>query len=173
MQTAGEVALENTHPFTRELWGRNWTYAHNGQLTGYKSLETGNFRPVGETDSEKPFAGCRMLFDGAPSAHPGNMAAVVKYIATLATELREKGVFNMLLSDGRYVMAFCSTNLFWITRRAPFGVATPFDQDVEIDFQERDTPNDVVTVTAAQPLTGNETGQKIMPASGCYFVRGP
>ena len=22
------------HPFTRELWGRNWTYAHNGQLTG-------------------------------------------------------------------------------------------------------------------------------------------
>ncbi|MBR7298836.1 class II glutamine amidotransferase, partial [Klebsiella pneumoniae] len=40
----GEVALENTHPFTRELWGRNWTYAHNGQLNGYKSLETGNFR---------------------------------------------------------------------------------------------------------------------------------
>jgi glutamine amidotransferase len=37
----GEVALENTHPFTRELWGRNWTYAHNGQLSGYKSLETG------------------------------------------------------------------------------------------------------------------------------------
>lgn len=54
----GEVALENTHPFTRELWGRNWTYAHNGQLSGYKSLETGNFRPVGETDSEKRSAGC-------------------------------------------------------------------------------------------------------------------
>ncbi|MGU4735775.1 class II glutamine amidotransferase, partial [Escherichia coli] len=33
----GRVALENTHPFTRELWGRNWTYAHNGQLKGYKS----------------------------------------------------------------------------------------------------------------------------------------
>ncbi|SQA97287.1 Uncharacterised protein [Cedecea neteri] len=42
----------------------------------------------------------------------------------------------MLLSDGRYVMAFCSTNLFWITRRAPFGVAKLLDQDVEIDFQE-------------------------------------
>ena len=55
----GEVALENTHPFTRELWGRNWTYAHNGQLTGYKSLETGNFRPVGETDSEKAFCARR------------------------------------------------------------------------------------------------------------------
>jgi glutamine amidotransferase len=49
----GIVALENTHPFTRELWGRNWTYAHNGQLR-YKSGD-GNFHPVGETDSEKAF----------------------------------------------------------------------------------------------------------------------
>jgi len=69
----------------------------------------------------------------------------------------------MLLSDGRYVMAFCSTNLFWITRRVPFGVAKLLDQDVEIDFQTETTPNDVVTVIATQPLTGNETWQKIMP----------
>lgn len=26
----GEVSLVNTHPFTREIWGRYWTYAHNG-----------------------------------------------------------------------------------------------------------------------------------------------
>lgn len=43
----GRVALENTHPFTRELWGRHWTFAHNGQLRGYRTLKTGNFRPVG------------------------------------------------------------------------------------------------------------------------------
>ncbi len=95
-----------------------------------------------------------------------------KYIASLATELREKGVFNMLLSDGRYVMAFCSTNLFWITRRAPFGVAKLLDQDVEIDFQKETTPNDVVTVIATQPLTGNETWQKIMPGEWALFCLG-
>ena len=116
------MALENTHPFTRELWGRNWTYAHNGQLSGYKSLETGNFRPVGETDSEKAFCWLLHKLTERYPRTPGNMTAVFKYIASLASELREKGVFNMLLSDGRYVMAFCSTNLFWITRRAPFGV---------------------------------------------------
>ncbi|VEA41906.1 putative glutamine amido transferase [Salmonella enterica subsp. enterica] len=66
----------------------------------------------------------------------------------------------MLLSDGRYVMAFCSTHLHWITRRAPFGVATLVDQDMEIDFSSQTTPNDVVTVIATQPLTGNETWQK-------------
>ncbi len=89
------------------------------------------------------------------------MAAVFKYIASLADELRQKGVFNMLLSDGRYVMAYCSTNLHWITRRAPFGVATLLDQDVEIDFSSQTTPNDVVTVIATQPLTGNETRQRL------------
>ena len=134
----GEVALENTHPFTRELWGRNWTYAHNGQLTGYKSLETGNFLPVGETDSEKAF--CWLL--------------------------------HKLTQDGRYVMAYCSTNLHWITRRAPFGVATLLDQDVEIDFSSQTTPNDVVTVIATQPLTGNETWQKIMPGEWRLFCLG-
>ena len=41
----GCVSLENTHPFTRELWGRYWTFAHNGQLTGYKKLPTGRHRP--------------------------------------------------------------------------------------------------------------------------------
>ncbi len=35
--------------------GKNWTYAHNGQLKGYQSLETGRFRAIGQTDSEKSF----------------------------------------------------------------------------------------------------------------------
>ncbi|MCC4748335.1 class II glutamine amidotransferase, partial [Escherichia coli] len=161
-----------THPFTRELWGRNWTYAHNGQLTGYKSLETGNFRPVGETDSEKAFCWLLHKLTQRYPRTPGNMAAVFKYIASLADELRAKGVFNMLLSDGRYVMAYCSTNLHWITRRAPFGVATLLDQDVEIDFSSQTTPNDVVTVIATQPLTGNETWQKIMPGEWRLFCLG-
>lgn len=100
------------------------------------------------------------------------MAAVFKYIASLVDELRQKGVFNMLLSDGRYVMAYCSTNLHWITRRAPFGVATLLDQDVEIDFSSQTTPNDVVTVIATQPLTGNETWQRLCQVNGAYFASG-
>ena len=33
--TQGRVALENTHPFVRELWGRYWVFAHNGDLKGF------------------------------------------------------------------------------------------------------------------------------------------
>ena len=162
----GEVALENTHPFTRELWGRNWTFAHNGQLKGYKSLETGNFRPVGDTDSEYAFCWLLHRLTQRYPRTPGNMTAMFRYVAELAGELRNKGVFNMLLSDGRYVMAF------WITRRAPFGVATLLDRDVEIDFQRETTPNDVVSVIATQPLTGNENWNRIAPGEWALFCLG-
>ena len=31
--TQGAVMLENSHPFMRRLWGQDWTFAHNGDLT--------------------------------------------------------------------------------------------------------------------------------------------
>ncbi|MDF7680077.1 class II glutamine amidotransferase [Enterobacteriaceae bacterium ESL0689] len=168
----GIVALENTHPFTRELWGRNWTYAHNGQLNDYESLATGKLQAIGETDSERAF--CWLLHGLAEhySGSPQDRMRVFRYIATLAGELCQKGVFNMLLSDGCYVMAFCSTSLYWITRRAPFGMATLIDRDVKIDFQQETTPNDVVSVIATQPLTGDETWNKIMPGEWALFYMG-
>jgi glutamine amidotransferase len=69
-------------------------------------------------------------------------------------------------------MGYCSTKLYWITRRAPFGKATLLDQDVEIDFQRQTTPDDVVTVIATQPLTGNETWHKIAPGESVLFRLG-
>jgi glutamine amidotransferase len=96
------------------------------------------------------------------------MKAMFKFVASLADQLRAKGVFNMLLSNGEFVMAYCSTNLHWITRRAPFGEAQLADADVTIDFYKETTPNDVVTMIATQPLTNNEQWQKI--ASGSYVL---
>ncbi|HSS40503.1 MAG TPA: class II glutamine amidotransferase, partial [Polyangia bacterium] len=29
-KTRGKASLENTHPFKRVLWGRDWVFAHNG-----------------------------------------------------------------------------------------------------------------------------------------------
>ncbi|MBK5074071.1 class II glutamine amidotransferase [Budviciaceae bacterium CWB-B4] len=165
----GAVALENTHPFTRELWGRNWTFAHNGQLKGYRSLKTPFFQPIGETDSEYAFCWILQQLKQRYPRRPSNWPAVFRFIASCADQLRKKGVFNMLLSDGHYVMAYCSTNLYWLTRRAPFGKATLLDEDVEIDFQRETTPNDIVTLIATQPLTGNEQWQKIPEGEFALF----
>lgn len=168
----GKVALENTHPFTRELWGKNWTFAHNGQLKDYRRLDTGNYHPIGETDSEYAFCWLLNQLTQCYPRRPRRWNTVFRFIAECADKLREKGVFNMLLSDGHYVMAYCSTNLHWITRRAPFGKATLVDESVEIDFDSQTTPDDVVTVITTQPLTSDEDWHKIEAGNFVLFQAG-
>ena len=53
--TQGAVSLQNCHPFVRELWGRYWVFAHNGDLKDFRPRLHGHFHPVGATDSEHAF----------------------------------------------------------------------------------------------------------------------
>ena len=64
-----------------------------------------------------------------------------------------------MLSNGDWLFTLCTSKLHWITRRAPFGPAVLSDIDLEIDFQQHTTRNDVVTVIATEPLTSNEQWQ--------------
>lgn len=164
----GRVSLENTHPFVREMWGRNWAFAHNGQLRGYRQLDTGPYRPIGETDSEYAFCWLLARLKARWPTTPRHWRSVFAYTAELATQLQQQGVFNLLLSDGRWLLACCSTQLHWITRRAPFGKATLIDQDIEIDFQKQTTDHDVVTVVATRPLT-SERWTAIPPGGFALF----
>lgn len=170
----GEVSLENTHPFTRELWGRYWTYAHNGQLSDYQDkFVVSRYRPVGDTDSELAFCWIlEQVVDKFGDTEPENMQEVYCYIATLANQIRKLGVFNMILSDGQHLMSYCSNNLCYITRRAPFGKAKLIDTDVVIDFDKETTPNDVVTVIATRPLTNNEQWHILQPGEWKLFRLG-
>jgi predicted glutamine amidotransferase len=169
----GGVKLENTHPFTREMWGRNWTFAHNGQLSAYKThLPVVSHLPVGETDSERAFCWLLDQLKLKYPKRPANMATAFRYVASLCGQLRDLGVFNMLLSDGLYVLAYCSNNLHWITRQAPFGKASLIDSDWIIDFQQETTDNDVVTVVATRPLTEEENWQKMQPGEFVLFKYG-
>ncbi|WP_095499297.1 class II glutamine amidotransferase [Paraferrimonas haliotis] len=169
----GRVCLENTHPFTRVLWGRYWTYVHNGQLSGYKqALQCEQFVPVGNTDSELAFCWIMEQLQKKYPKRPANIKSAFRYVAKLADELRQFGVFNMMLSDGNYIMSYCSNNLSWITRRAPFGKAQLIDADMVVDFDKETTPNDVVTVIATRPLTDNEQWQVMKPGQWCVFRQG-
>jgi predicted glutamine amidotransferase len=93
-------------------------------------------------------------------------------LSELALQLKSRGVFNMMLSDGVRLYCFCTTKLHWITRRAPFKKATLSDEDVIIDFKEVTTDKDVVTVIATQPLTHDETWQQMEEGELCVFEGG-
>ena len=69
--TQGKVELQNCHPFQRELWGRYWIFAHNGNLENFQPEGLEFFSPVGQTDSERAF--CYLLDwlrKAFPQGHP-------------------------------------------------------------------------------------------------------
>lgn len=154
----GRVCLENTHPFLRELWGRNWCFAHNGQLKGVKKLlKLQHYFPVGTTDSEHVF--CWMMdqiFERFGKNPPRRKEVLWNFIESLCLKATEYGVFNMLLSDSKVLYVFCTTKLVWLTRKAPFGRAKLVDGDMEVDFGKHNHPHEVITVIATAPLTDNE-----------------
>jgi len=169
--TQGQVALENTHPFVRELWGRYWVFAHNGDLKNFAPRLHGAFRPVGDTDSERAFC---WLMQELAKAHAG-----VPTIAELSATLREllpvlhaHGTFNLLLSNGQALWAHASTKLHWLQRRHPFCHATLADEDVSVDFARETTPNDRVVVVATEPLTTGEAWVAMAPGELQVFVDG-
>lgn len=170
---SGGVSLENTHPFTRQMWGRSWTYAHNGQLKSFRQeLPVALHIPVGETDSEHAF--CWILDQlhyefGQQEPEP---EVLFNFIASLSEKINPLGVFNLLLSNGDYLFCFCSNNLHWITRRAPFGKASLIDAEMVVDFQKETTNKDVVTVIATQPLTDDESWHKMKAGDWIVFRLG-
>ena len=169
--TQGGVALENTHPFARELWGRYWVFAHNGNLADYTPRLHASFRPVGQTDSERAFC---WLMQELAKAH-ASLPPVAELTATLRELARvpaAHGSFNFLLSNGQALWAHCSTRLHYLVRQAPFRSARLQDEDVSVNFAEATTPSDRVAVIVTEPLTLDETWAAFGPGELKVFVDG-
>jgi len=169
---SGPVALENTHPFQRELWGKTWVFAHNGQLkNGVRKQKLSRYRPVGSTDSE--FALCYILdqLQKQFTRYPAK-GALFSALHEHCLYLSKFGVFNILLSDSKYLYCYCTTKLGWICRRSPFGQARLKDHDMVVNFSDQTTPDDVVTVIATEPLTDNEDWTPIQPGELLVFHKG-
>ncbi|HEY2606454.1 MAG TPA: class II glutamine amidotransferase, partial [Paraburkholderia sp.] len=129
--TQGHILLENCHPFMRELWGRHWIFAHNGDLQAYAPELNGVYQPVGTTDSELAFCallqGLRKAFPGAQQPPLHELFAALE---TLTRDITQYGVFNFLMSNGQALFAHCSTHLHYLVRRWPFSTAHLVDADV-------------------------------------------
>jgi predicted glutamine amidotransferase len=162
--TQGVITLENCHPFVRELWGRYWVFAHNGDLQDFHPRLHGSFQPVGSTDSERAF--CWLMQELAKS-HAG-----VPSLRELTPRIASHGTFNFMLSNGQALWAHCSTNLFHVERRHPFSQAHLADEDMSIDFARNTTPQDRVAVVVTSPLTTNESWVQMAPGELKVFVDG-
>ncbi|OLP15546.1 class II glutamine amidotransferase [Leptolyngbya sp. 'hensonii'] len=154
--TVGPIQLENCHPFQRELWGRYWVFAHNGDLPDLQLENYPFYRPVGQTDSERAFC---LILNTLRQSFPDQKPPLAKLYLLLqqvTQTIARYGIFNYLLSDGEHLFAHCSTKLCYIVRQAPFAAAHLIDEDMTVDFQEVTTSEDRVAIIATTPLTDNE-----------------
>jgi predicted glutamine amidotransferase len=169
--TQGRVALENTHPFQRELWGRYWVFAHNGNLVDFDPRLHAAFKPVGQTDSERAF--CWLMQELAKAhADVPSIEELSHTLRELMPQLNRHGSFNMLLSNGQALWAHGSTHLHYLLRAHPFGQARLSDEDLSVDFARHTTAQDRVAVIATEPLTRDEDWVAIAPGELKVFVGG-
>lgn len=170
--TQGKITLENSHPFIRELWGRQWIFAHNGDLHDFHPRLSGQFTPVGNTDSELAF--CYLLEHLVQKfgyVEP-SVQDVFHALEEISPTIAEHGTFNFCLSNGQALYSYATTKLHWIVREYPFQPARLIDIDVEVDFSQVTTPEDRVAVITTEPLTDNEAWFAYTPGEMILFQDG-
>jgi glutamine amidotransferase len=117
----------DTHPFSRELNGREYCFAHNGTLTGhFWERPLGRFRPIGHTDSEYLF--CLLLAELESFAHLAEEIEDTRQIDELQRVGRHEGErqwkwlhqfllhmnkygrLNCILTDGEWMLVYHDRN---------------------------------------------------------------
>ena len=112
----------NTHPFSRELFGRVWVFAHNGKLSAVKGeprFALTRFHPVGETDSEHAF--CFLLDRLSEAGGSPDARAVVSVLSGPVQDLAQLGELNFLMSDGVHLFAYSNSRLHQLHRECHEG----------------------------------------------------
>jgi glutamine amidotransferase len=169
--TQGRVALENTHPFQRELWGRYWVFAHNGDVKGFSPRLHASFKPVGSTDSELAFCWLMQELNKAHASVP-SIPELTATLRELVPQIASHGTFNFMLSNGEALWAHCSTKLCYLVRQHPFRQAQLQDDDISVNFAELTTASDRVAVVVTEPLTRDEAWTFFRPGELKVFAAG-
>jgi len=172
-KTRGDSRLANTHPFVRVLGGRHIVLAHNGTLVHVRERPLTRETPIGDTDSEHAFCWLLERLRAAyPHGLPDEPEELGLTVFELANDLGSDGIFNVIISDGRYLFARCGDNLVHIVRRFPLGHATLADEEMRVDFTQVLRGPGSVAVVATSPLTRDEAWVRATPGTLWVFRDG-
>ncbi|WP_038059377.1 class II glutamine amidotransferase [Thermodesulfovibrio yellowstonii] len=165
LASVGKYRYKNTHPFQRELNGKDFVFAHNGTLRNFKEkLKLGRFRKIGDTDSEHAF--CYLLGQleekGINFEHKDDF----DFLAKILRQINDLGKFNCIFSDGRHLFCYHDKNsyngLVLLKRTPPYGPIRLRDEDWEINLAEEKDPTQHGYIIATKPLT-NENWERFKP----------
>jgi glutamine amidotransferase len=164
--SVGSRTIKNTHPFQNQLFDRQWIFAHNGTVgrrnppTGIFLENTGVFKPVGETDSERAF--CYMLNQISNKCDEKSQASEIStMIMEYADYIKKFGKFNFIMSDSKYLYCYGDTSLWFVERRFGTQEITLEDSDYRIRVSDMKRVGEKAIIVAIKPLTRNERWVRI------------
>lgn len=173
---AKRASQADTHPFTRSYGGRDWLFAHNGQLDPEKvrDLPLGDpplFEPVGRTDSEHAFCWLmgRLRMQGARRLANLGWHLLHGWLR----ELNALGTLNVLMSDGHDLVAYRDANgfndLHWIRRSPPHQLTKLVNKSFELDLGHPLDANRTMVLVTTKPASNEEWKQ--FQTGQCLVVR--
>ena len=174
LNSVSEPAFMNTHPFERELNGKEYIFAHNGTLSNYKeNFKKSNFRTVGKTDSEAAF--CHLMNKIKDKNVESWNKSCFKWLLNEIQYINSYGKFNCLFSDGEYLFCYYDMNgykgLYHLHRSAPYSHTHLSDEHYDIHLKKQETSEKEGYIIATRPLT-NEKWHSFKPGELKVFKNG-
>ena len=162
LASSGKECHRNTHPFSRELNGNEYVFAHNGTLPDIEDwLKLGKrFRPTGKTDSEYVF--CHLLNCIVEKGIARWTTENTEHFDWLAAKFREindygDGTLNCIFSDGEFLFCYHDKDgdngLCFIHRKPPYGKIRLLDEDWDINLTQEKDPAQTGFIIATRILT--------------------
>jgi predicted glutamine amidotransferase len=172
--TVGGQTHKNSHPFRRELGGKEYTLAHNGTLEEFKDkLKLGRFKPVGTTDSEHLL--CYLLRRIEENGVGHWDANSFEWLKKELLTINATGSLNCVFSDGEHLFAYHDKDgyntLYHLNRIPPHkAVCYPdLPEDVELGSVYSDSAAGVIVAT--RPLT-DEQWTEFVPGEFLVYKEG-
>jgi transglutaminase-like putative cysteine protease/predicted glutamine amidotransferase len=153
-------SFTDTHPFVRSHAGRDWIFAHNGELGRNLDvtlpLDEGlGFEPVGHTDTEYAF--CWLMGQVRASGARSLADLSWRTVRDWLQRLNELGSLNVVWSDGHHVVAYHDKDGFnelHHLRRVPPPSSVRLETDLlELDVSNSVDENRTFTIISTRPLS--------------------
>lgn len=175
MVSAGSISHKNTHPFSRELRGEDYVFAHNGTLRNYeRNLILVKFQPIGETDSEHAF--CYLMNQIAERNITNWTNEDCILLESELKKINQNGKFNCILSNGKFLFCYHDISgyngLCYVKRESPFNEIQLVDKDYSIDLQSEKNPEQRGYIIATRALTSGEDWFNFEPGELKIFKDG-
>lgn len=168
----GSKSHKNTHPFSRELNGKEYVFVHNGNIENFKNLSTGRFKPIGDTDSEHVF--CHLLNWIEEQNISWDKNSFNK-LSNKLKELNKYGTFNCVFSDGEFLFCYSDKNsynrLCFLHRKPSYGKIHLVNEELEVNLEEEKRQEQTGFIIATRRLT-NESWEDFKPGELIVFKNG-